>query len=211
MTGAGELLLLLADGRWPGGGYAHSGGLEAAVSAGLVHDVASLDEFVTGRLHAAGPFEGWIAAQACVGADLSALSTRYDARTPAPALRRSSTMLGRGLVRSSARVWPGLRHGDNAEHFAIAVGVVARHAGLSGLDAARLAVHGLVMTTLSAAPKLFAIDTADALSIAVRLAPAIDAIATGSLSAEPPPARASLMHEQLAEDHAAWSTRLFAS
>ena len=27
-----EVVLLLADGRWPGGGHAHSGGLEAAVA-----------------------------------------------------------------------------------------------------------------------------------------------------------------------------------
>ncbi|OUC94863.1 urease accessory protein UreF, partial [Streptosporangium minutum] len=44
-------LLVLADGRFPAGGHAHSGGAEAAVTAGRVHDVASLREFCRGRLH----------------------------------------------------------------------------------------------------------------------------------------------------------------
>ena len=36
-------LLLLADGRFPAGGYAHSGGLEASIAAGRVRDVADLE------------------------------------------------------------------------------------------------------------------------------------------------------------------------
>jgi urease accessory protein len=47
-------LLLLADGRYPAGGHAHSGGLEAAVSAGRVTDLASLGGFLAGRLATAG-------------------------------------------------------------------------------------------------------------------------------------------------------------
>ena len=34
----GALELLLADGRFPGGGFAHSGGLEPAVADGSVHE-----------------------------------------------------------------------------------------------------------------------------------------------------------------------------
>ena len=36
-------LLLLADGRFPAGGHAHSGGVEAAVTHGAVHDTDSLE------------------------------------------------------------------------------------------------------------------------------------------------------------------------
>ncbi|MDP9074601.1 MAG: urease accessory protein, partial [Actinomycetota bacterium] len=42
--------LLLADGRFPGGGHAHSGGLEAAVADGSVADLAGLEAFLIGRL-----------------------------------------------------------------------------------------------------------------------------------------------------------------
>ncbi|MGC4770023.1 urease accessory protein UreF [Micromonospora sp. DT44] len=49
-----SLLLLLADGRFPAGAHAHSGGLEAAVAAGRVTDLASLEAFLVGRLATAG-------------------------------------------------------------------------------------------------------------------------------------------------------------
>jgi urease accessory protein len=43
-------LLLLADGRFPAGGHAHSAGVEAAVADGRVVDMASLADFTEGRL-----------------------------------------------------------------------------------------------------------------------------------------------------------------
>ncbi|MDP9388377.1 MAG: urease accessory protein UreF, partial [Actinomycetota bacterium] len=46
--------LLLADGRFPAGGHAHSAGVEAAVADGRVGDVASLAAFARGRLWTAG-------------------------------------------------------------------------------------------------------------------------------------------------------------
>jgi len=42
------LMLLLADSRFPAGGYAHSGGLEAAVEDGL--GAGEVQAFVRGRL-----------------------------------------------------------------------------------------------------------------------------------------------------------------
>ncbi|NEA07090.1 urease accessory protein UreF, partial [Streptomyces sp. SID10692] len=47
-------LLVLADGRFPAGGHAHSGGAEPAVAEGRVHDADSLADFCRGRLHTAG-------------------------------------------------------------------------------------------------------------------------------------------------------------
>jgi urease accessory protein len=210
MTGSSEMLLLLADGRWPGGGYAHSGALEAAVSVGAVHDTTSLHSFVEGRLHAGGPFEAWIATQACGGVDPIILNARYDARTPSPAQRKASMSLGRGLLRSSARIWPEIRVLTSC-HQAVAIGVVARTAGVPPISAARIALHSLIMSPLTAAPKLFAIDTADALRIAVALAASVDAIAEVSVGSDAPPPRSSLFTEQLAQAHANWTTRLFAS
>ncbi|MGB8940173.1 MAG: urease accessory protein UreF, partial [Streptomyces sp.] len=47
-------LLVLADGRFPAGGHAHSGGAEEAVKAGRITGAASLGEFCRGRLHTTG-------------------------------------------------------------------------------------------------------------------------------------------------------------
>ncbi|TDC89127.1 urease accessory protein UreF, partial [Nonomuraea deserti] len=62
-------LLVLADGRFPSGGHAHSGGAEAAVTAGRVHDVATLREFCRGRLHTSGLVAAGLAAAAATGYD----------------------------------------------------------------------------------------------------------------------------------------------
>jgi hypothetical protein len=56
--------LLLSDSRFPAGGHAHSGGVEPAVTAGTVTDVASLEVFLRGRLATAGLVAAGLAAAA---------------------------------------------------------------------------------------------------------------------------------------------------
>ncbi|MEU8166805.1 urease accessory UreF family protein [Micromonospora sp. NPDC049004] len=96
-----SLLLLLADGRFPAGAHAHSGGLEAAVAAGRVNDLASLESFLVGRLTTAG----------LVGAAFAAAAHRVaspvggSAAEPAPATARP---VGRGH--------PAGRAGTPADH-----------------------------------------------------------------------------------------------
>src|ERR1700761_7966828 len=60
-------VLMLADARFPASGHAHSGGLEGAVTAGTVTDVASLELFLGGRLATAGVAAAGLAAAACAG------------------------------------------------------------------------------------------------------------------------------------------------
>jgi urease accessory protein len=50
MTAADLALLLLADGRFPAGGHVHSAGIESAVADRRVTGLASLEDFVVGRL-----------------------------------------------------------------------------------------------------------------------------------------------------------------
>ena len=87
-------LLVLADGRFPAGGHAHSGGAEAAVKAGRIRDAADLAEFCRGRLHTAGLTSAALAAAAAAGLDPLALDEAADARTPSPALRATARKLG---------------------------------------------------------------------------------------------------------------------
>ncbi|WP_444947254.1 urease accessory protein UreF [Micromonospora ureilytica] len=128
-----SLLLLLADGRFPAGAHAHSGGLEAAVAAGRVTDLASLEAFLAGRLATAGLVGAAFAAAAhrvampemvgsahparsAVRSDASAgsaarsgalarLDAELDARTAAPALRAVSRRQGRALLRAGRAIW----------------------------------------------------------------------------------------------------------
>ncbi|MCO7222446.1 urease accessory UreF family protein, partial [Klenkia sp. PcliD-1-E] len=89
-------LLTLADSRLPAGGHTHSGGVEQAIAAGVVHDPRSLEVFLRRRLTTAGATAAGLAAASCraaVGPEvdrrpaLARLDAEADARTPAPALR----------------------------------------------------------------------------------------------------------------------------
>jgi urease accessory protein len=60
--------LLLSDSRFPAGGHAHSGGVEPAVTAGTVTDLASLEAFLRGRLRTAGLVAAGLAAATCARA-----------------------------------------------------------------------------------------------------------------------------------------------
>jgi urease accessory protein len=213
-------LLLIADGRFPGGGHAHSGGLEPAVADGSVHDLASLESFLVGRLVTTGEVEAWLAAAAGGGADPLALDAEADARCPSAALRQASRRLGRGLRRAAAASWPSLSAGPAAEHLAVVQGLVARAAGLVASDAARLPGAALLAGAASATPKLLPLDTADAMAVAMRLSPLADRVAEAGarfamLALPEGPAASAPLLELRAEDHAAWpergKVRLFAS
>lgn len=208
------LELVLADGRFPGGGFAHSGGLEAAVAEGAVGDVASLHAYAEGRLHSSGPLEAWLAAQAArAGADaerLAQLEAEAEAHQPAPALRAATRAQGRGLRRVAALLYPHLDLGT-IEVQPVVVGRLAAVAGLTPHGAARVAVSAVFMTVLSAAPKLMAIDMADAMGIALQLAPDADAIVARVADAPRPPACSAPLSELRAGRHVTWEVRLFVS
>ncbi|MEZ5233177.1 MAG: urease accessory UreF family protein [Acidimicrobiales bacterium] len=229
----GALELLLADGRFPGGGFAHSGGLEPAVADGSVGDVASLRAFVAGRLHSGGWVDGWLAAAACravrdvrdvrdvsdvtdvtdvrdAAPALRRLDATAEAGQPSPALREAARFQGRGLRRSAAV--PVARGRPLAcEVQPVVLGAVAALAGLEPPAAARLAAYGVAMTIASAAAKLAALDMADALAVVAGLAGDIDAVAAGAAVAPELRARSAPWHELRAEQHRAWEVRLFAS
>jgi urease accessory protein len=214
-----SLYLLLADGRFPGGGYAHSGGLEAAVADGSVRDTITLRSFAQGKLTTTGLVDGWFAAAACRGCDLGWLHAEYEARVVVPSLRNASAQLARGLRRLAAPLWPipaasATVAADPAvvpEQYPVLLGAVARVAGLDPAAAAHLAVHGVLMGVLTAAPKLFAIDMADAITIAARLAPLADGVAQEATDADDPPAVGAPLQDRRAHAHASREVRLFAS
>ncbi|MDW5326087.1 urease accessory protein UreF [Plantactinospora sp. KLBMP9567] len=83
-------LLVLADGRLPAGGHAHSGGLEAAVTSGRLRDLAGLTAFLHGRLAGTGRVAAAFAAAACAAgsADNTAGSADNTAGKPADSAAR---------------------------------------------------------------------------------------------------------------------------
>ncbi|MFV2012779.1 MULTISPECIES: urease accessory protein UreF [unclassified Micromonospora] len=222
-------LLVLADGRLPAGGHAHSSGLEAAVVAGRVRDLAGVAAYLTGRLTTGGRTAAAFAAAAATaataagataaGADpgrLDALDEGIDARTPSPAVRRASRAQGRALLRAGRGIWALPAGGPRDRHQPVALGVVAAAAGLGPAEAALAAAYTTVTGPASAAVRLLGLDPYAVHGLLARLAPDIDAVAAGAAAlADRPvddlPAGSAPIPEVDAEHHATWEVRLFAS
>ncbi|MFG2063556.1 urease accessory protein UreF [Micromonospora sp. NPDC048871] len=228
------ILLLVADGRFPAGAHAHSCGLEAAVAAGRVTDLATLGEYLRGRLATVGLVAGAFAAAACrpagpLGADgvhdrrpaLARLDAELDARTASPAQRAVSRRQGRALLRAGREIWPAAGFDDlpatpGGPHQPLVLGLVGAAAGLDPGQIATVAVHATVTGAASAAVRLLGLDPYQVQALLVRLADACDTTAARAALAatQPPwrlPAAAAPLADIHAEAHATWEVRLFAS
>jgi urease accessory protein len=219
-------LLLLADGRFPAGGHAHSGGVEAAVARGAVRDVDSLEAFCRGRLHTTGLTTAALAAAAAAGHDPLLLDDAADARTPVPALRAVARRLGRQMMRAARATFPSeelerlAAARPQGAHQPLVLGLAARAAGLAPLDAAHAAAYENAGGPATAAVRLLSLDPLDAAGLLARLGAEIDGVAVAAaqaadrLSAEgidALPSASSPLLDITGEQHAAWTVRLFAS
>jgi urease accessory protein len=215
-------LLLLADGRYPSGGHAHSGGLEAAAQAGRVRDLPSLEAFLRGRLATAGTVAAAFAAAAAGRAGradaLADLDAGLDARTASPALRLASRRQGRALLRAGRATWPSpVFDGVPGDaHQPVALGVTAAAAGLGVEQAALAAAYGVLSGPAAAAVRLLGLDPYPVQALLSRLAAGCDAVAaTAAGHAGRPvdelPAGTAPLLDISAEVHASWEVRLFAS
>ncbi|MGV9731289.1 urease accessory protein UreF [Streptomyces albogriseolus] len=219
-------LLVLADGRFPAGGHAHSGGAEAAVHAGAISGAASLEDFCRGRLHTTGRVSAALAASAALGVDPAALDEAADARTPSPALRAAARKLGRQLLRAARATWPCpelealARRFPKGAHQPVVLGAAARAAGLGPEDAAHCALYESVGGPATATVRLLGLDPFDATAVLARLAPEADRVAETAVRAahrvaaegvDALPAASAPLLELLAETHAVRAGRLFAS
>ena len=221
-------LLLLADGRFPSGGHAHSGGVEPAAGVGDITDLATLREFVLGRLATSGLVDAAFAAAVwaqCIGdgavpwADFEA---EYLARTGSPRLRTSSRTLGRQLLRGGRRAFPSSRYDEAVAALGtsipqpIVMGLVAAAAGCEPGEAALCELHHLVGTLTTAGVRLLGLDPFEIAAFGAALALELERLAacaatTCHLDPADLPADVALLNELLAEHHGTWEVRLFAS
>ncbi|MFE1774297.1 urease accessory protein UreF [Streptomyces sp. NPDC059008] len=219
-------LLILADGRFPAGGHAHSGGAEPAVTAGRIKDAASLESFCRGRLHTAGLVAAALSAAAAAGHDPLALDDVADARTPVPALRTTARKLGRQMMRAARATWPSpeldalAMARPRGAHQPVVLGLAARSAGLDPLDAAYAVAYENVSGPATAAVRLLSLDPFDATAVLAHLATELDQVADRAAEAarrvraegvDALPAASAPLLDITAQQHAAWPVRLFAS
>lgn len=173
-------LLTLADSRLPTGGHVHSGGVEEAVTSGLLTDIPTLHAYLVRRIRS----HGLVAASLAVAVQTGALTpdaadAETDARTPAPAARDASRAQGRGLVRLARRVWPGERWAalGPRPHLAVAAGAAGAAAGLRAEQTALSVVYTTMTGSATAAQRLLALDPGDVAAATFALAGLCDSVA----------------------------------
>ncbi|MCZ8381006.1 urease accessory protein UreF [Mycobacterium sp. CPCC 205372] len=205
-------LLTLADSRLPTGGHVHSGGVEEAVTAGLVFDLATLRAYLVRRIRTHGLVTASLAAAVHTGTCSVVQADREtDARTPSPAARAASRAQGRGLLRLARRVWPdadwqplGVR-----PHLAVAAGGVGAASGLSAEHTAVSVVYTTMTGSATAAQRLLALDPGDVAAVTFALSALCGQ--TAAAAAKELADLSDPMLDVLAERHAQRERPLFSS
>jgi urease accessory protein len=214
-----SLALLLADARLPAAGHTQSAGLEPGLARGL--DPDDLPAYCRTRLATVVRTEAASAVvarhHALSGGSLDAVETAWAARTPSDAMRASSRMLGRGLLRLARRTWPAAVAGwpaDARPPRALVLGAIAADGGLPAAELARVVAYDDVQTVLAAALKLLPLDPTDATAWCLDLLPDVDRLAHGlstlTVTSEIP-ATGSPLIEGWAQAHAHTTRRLFSA
>ena len=217
--------LLLSDGRFPSGTYAHSGGLEPAVDDGLT--VEDVPLFIFGRLRGPAFAECLLAVAAARSAragelaELLALDLEAEARCPSPPLRSSSRRLGAQLLRTAIAVWPeaalvsAYREASGSTPRPVAFGVVAASAELSDLETAEACLYEDAMTVAAAAVRMLPVDAACTIRWVVEVRGLVERLARQAEASDKPlrelPAGFAPALELRSLAHAVREGRLFAS
>ena len=200
--------LMLADARTPTGGFAQSGGLEAARLT-----VEQIPAFLRGRLGTVGLVDAAVAAGAARGTDPTVLEVEWAARTPAEPLRRAAGRQGRALLRLAAHVRPGALD-DYAEASTstprpVVLGLLGRALDLDPLEIARVCLYDDVATCCAAVPKLYPIDATIAVGWLIELAPLIGRLARRAAEATILPTASAPLLDVRAVIHDTDTRRLF--
>lgn len=130
----------LADSAFPAGGFAHSGGLEAAWQHGQVHNSLELGALMESSLrqlgHASLPF---VTAAHDNPACLATLDQSCDAFITNHVTNRASRLQGRAFLSSTEKIFPGRYKGlAPCGHFAPVFGATSRSLRVERSRAARL-------------------------------------------------------------------------
>lgn len=205
-------LLILADSRLPTGGHVHSGGVEEAITSGLVFDLATLRAFLGRRIRTSGLVTASVAAAVHGGVlSLADADLETDARTPAPAARSASRAQGRGLVRLARKVWPEQDWDavGTKPHLGVAAGAVGAASGLMPEQTAASVVYTTMTGSATAAQRLLALDPGDVAALTFGLTSLCDQ--TAAEAAKDLADLSDPMLDVLAQRHAERDRPLFVS
>jgi urease accessory protein len=176
------LVWQLADSAFPTGGFAHSGGLEAAWQHGEVQEASGLASFLEASLeqlgHGSLPFVTAAHDNPEQGGELDRLCNCFLANHVA---NRASRLQGRSFLASSGRIFNTIEVVRTAGcfplgHFPPAFGAVARALGVSRSGAARLFFFQHLRGWVAGAVRLGIAGPMEAQALQHRLAPRAQAV-----------------------------------
>jgi urease accessory protein len=205
-------LLTLSDSRLPTGGHVHSGGIEEAVTEGLISDIVTLRAFLRRRIRTTGLVTASVAAAVHGGSlPVAQADHEIDARTPAPAARLASRVQGRGLLRLARRVWPAQDWEalGTTPHLAVVAGAVGAASGLQSQQTALTVVYTTMTGSATAAQRLLALDPGDVAALTFELAALCEA--TAALACKELADLSDPLLDALAQRHSQRERPLFAS
>lgn len=189
----------LADSALPTGGFAHSGGLEAALQLGRCRGAAGLGRWVEEALWQAGALAlPFVAAAARTPERLAALDARCDAATPGHVANRASRVQGRALLRAARALDPAaraleeeVRSAGLPGHLAPAWGALLGRLGAGAEEASRLHLFAAARGTISAGVRLGLIGPLEAQGALRRAGEVAEEVLTATAGRTPEEAAAS--------------------
>lgn len=150
------LLLQLADGSFPSGGFAHSAGLEASMQLGGLTTIEDfLDDAIVAVRESTLPF---VRAACAEPARIAELDDRFDATLPLDVPNRASRAQGRSLAGAAARIFdlPAIaaQARSGPAHHAVVFGAVFGTMRMAVEETMAAYLHGAMRGALSAGVRL---------------------------------------------------------
>jgi urease accessory protein len=190
------LLLQLADASFPSGGFAHSGGLEAAMVLGSLDardPTSAVSGFLDASLRQAGraalPF---VRAAALDPGRLEELDDAYDATLPLQATNRASRAQGRALASAASRVWEAAESAlaptaqpGRPSHHAPVFGAIFGVLGVPSDETLATYLHNAARGLLSASVRLGLLGPLEAQRLLASRAPLLDTVLGRGKGARP--------------------------
>lgn len=216
------IVLQLADAAFPTGGFAHSAGLEAAMSLGEVTNAEDLRRFVESVIWQAASASLPFAASAHRAPErISQLDASCEAFLTHAVANRASRTQGRAFIATCARIFPSpeisaldddVRAKRVAGHYAPEFGAALRALEVDESTMRELFLHLALRGVLSAGVRLGALGPHRAQEIQFDLAPLLSHVleATAALDAETANQPAPLL-DLFASLHDRQYSRLFQS
>ena len=169
------LVWQLVDSAFPSGGFAHSGGLEAAWQHGEIRDAGDLCSFIDAYMcQTAISMIPFVTAAYDSPGELDRFNLNCEAYLTNHVANRASRLQGRAFLNSASRIYASVvRIAKVCDpcHFAPAFGVVTRTLSISQSAAAQLFLFQSLRAVVAAAVRLGIVGPMEAQTMQHRMAP----------------------------------------